>query len=121
MELLTHHEYKTLKMFKSKEILHDDIVFKIGNTAEDRLKELKKREYIYMSSETDKWGKPQEPLKYKITIKGLAYLEDHKYFVLEEWCKALCRSIIAPIVVSVITNIIMDLSILVKLLNLFYK
>lgn len=37
MELLKHHEYKALKMFKSKEMLYDDIVLKIGKTTEDRL------------------------------------------------------------------------------------
>lgn len=120
MELLTHHEYKILKMFKSKEILHDDIVLKIGNTAKERLIKLKKYEYICISSETDKWGQPQDPVKYRITIKGLAYLEDHKYFVCEERRNALCRSIIAPIVVSVLTTIVINSGILTKLLSLFF-
>lgn len=71
-----------------------------------------------MSSKTDKWGKPQEPEKYKITIKGLAYLEDHKYLLWEERRKALCRSVIAPIVVSIITTMIMNSDIIEKILEL---
>lgn len=118
MDLLTHHEYKALKMFKSKEMLYDDIVLKIGKTTENRLNELKKLGYIHMSSETDKWGKPQEPEKYKITAKGLAYLEDHKHLVREERRKALCRSVIAPVGVSIITTMIMNSGIIEKILEL---
>lgn len=115
MELLTHHDYKTLKLLKSKEMLYDDIVLKIGKSSKERLIRLQGFGYLYMSSKTDKWGKPQKPLKYLITEKGMAYLEDHKYLVFIEWRTALCKSIIAPIVVSILTNIVMNSNFLEKI------
>ena len=108
MEILPSKTYRLLKSLKHKSLLETTIQRKYGKTANSRLRVLSNKLYIEAVSKFDKWGSPTEPVKYSISEKGLAYLEDHKSYIVEQKFQVIKNSVIIPIIVSVISSLLIN-------------
>lgn len=110
MDILPNNTVKLLKDLNKKDLPYVKISKKYGESSRERIIQLLSLKYIHMASKTDVWGKPVEPEIYGITKSGKMYIEDLEAFIKNEKLQFAGRSIIVPMLVTVATDLLINLT-----------